>query len=278
MPEHNSTQSDHRSPNTADSAKVRPASNTEPGLIIGIFAAGALVFLGGIWLRCTVDNPPSGPDLANALMTLGSGVILGGGVKYLLDRYQQKQKERDEHHELRERLLAELRDVYLRTETARLTLKSVGSTSTYTEKMRELIGCQAALLRIKRSLDLRTDEAGRERNQSCFVDIVGYLRALQNEFAENIREMPVGDGPWGETINTIASPVLHDLATCGERFRARFSGPLYTLANEFLQHGVPTNQDQEMVAAIPDHDRCFDKRVEGTARSIRDVCAASPKV
>jgi hypothetical protein len=278
MAEHELAQSNPRSPNSDDSANVRPVSDTERGLLTAIFLIGASVLVGGMIWRWRVDNPPSGQDLANALVTLGSGIVLGGGLKFLLDRYQQKQKKREEQHELRERLLAELRDVYLRTETARLTIKALGSTQSYSEKMRELIGCQAALLKIKRSLDLRTNEEGRERNKRCFVDIVGYLRALQNETADEIGKMPAGDMHWGEPSKTTTPPVLYDLIKCGERFRTRFTGPLYTLASEFLQHGVPTVADHADVAAIPGFDKCFDDLVELAAGEIRDVCAARPKV
>lgn len=52
-----------------------------------------------------------GRELGQALLTLGSGFIFSGAVKVLLDQYQETQKKELEAHEVRERLLGDLRDV-----------------------------------------------------------------------------------------------------------------------------------------------------------------------
>jgi hypothetical protein len=58
-----------------------------------------------------VELPHFGPEAAKAVVTLGIGLILGGALKVLLDTYQNELKQREEEHELRERLLAPISEM-----------------------------------------------------------------------------------------------------------------------------------------------------------------------
>jgi hypothetical protein len=247
--------------------------------------------LGLMW-----DQARFGPDVAKAVLGLGSGLILGGALKYLLDRYQEDQKKREvehelreqkreEDHEVRERLLGDLRDVYDRTERARLMINAHRSAQAYDAQMRELIGCQAALLKVKRTLDLRPDLRNVVKNAECLQEVIGYLRALQSEFTRNYKsvaecqqydgevthlrlsELAASGAPfdvdavsqhvWDLMREKKKFPVLYDLTTCGRGFNNSFVRPL----NRIAAHLLGTK--------APEPDSKFDDRVDTTARAIR---------
>jgi hypothetical protein len=239
-------------------------------VVVGLAVGGLGVFVG-----LKSHGSGFGSNFANSMLALSSGLILGGGVKLLLDSFQESQKKRHEQRELRERLLNDLRDVYLRTEHARLMVRAHKSAETYAQQMSELIGCQAVLLRVKRSLDLGLDEKDSKRNEQWFADIVGYLRALQNEFANNYNNIAVSQNAWDLMSQQAKLPVLHDLTKCGERFNGRLVGPLNALVASLLEKDIPTLAKGvgKRAKGIPELDKDFDGLVEKTAEKIQSICA-----
>jgi hypothetical protein len=238
---------------------------------IAAAAAGGLgVFIG---MRC--HGPGFGLNFANAMLALSSGLILGGAVKLLLDSYQESQKQRDEQYDLRERLLEDLRNVYLRVECARLMVKAYNVAAAYGEQMSDLIGCQAVLLKVKRSLDLRLDQKDAEENAECFADIVGYLRALQNEFAASYNKIVASKNDWDLMSCQSNLPVLYDLTRCGDHFSCKLVGPLGRLAARLLEKGIPVlaKDVSKRAEGIPELDRNFNTMVENRAEKIMDDCS-----
>jgi hypothetical protein len=268
-------------------------------LAIALFVAGAAIVGVGAGLGFSVDDeasPGFSLELAKAMVTLGSGLILGGAVKVLLDRYQEAQKDRAEDHELRERLLADLRGVHDRTESARLMVKAHRSAKTYGEQMRDLIGCQVVLLKVKRTLDLRPGSTrDLDPEGDCLEEMAGYLRALQNEYARNYKcvadcqrydenltqlrfkaiaerqiispDMPFdtdalspSQHAWDLMRDPKLFPVLDDLSRRGERYTTRFVGPLHVLAAQLLRTDT-AKLDTE-----------FDARVDERAKKIQSIC------
>jgi hypothetical protein len=236
---------------------------------VGLAVGGLGAFIG---MRC--HGAGFGSNFANAMLALSSGLILGGAVKLLLDSYQESQKKRDEQHELRERLLDDLRDVYLQVERARLMVKAHKTAQAYDEQMSHLIGCQAVLLRVKRSLDLRLDDEDKKKNEGCFADIIGYLRALQNEFASNYNTIVASENAWDLMNLQMKLPVLYDLTGCGDRFKNWFVGPLSALAARLLEKGIPdvAKDVAQRAKGIPELDQDFDRLVEDTADKIQLGC------
>lgn len=245
------------------------------------------------------SSPNFGVDVGKALLAVGSGLILSGALKMLLDRYQAAQKKRDDEHELRERLLGNLRDVYERSETARLMINAHRSGEAYFAHMQELIGCQAVLLKFKRTLDLRRDstEGVDDPEPVCLRDIIGYLRALQKEYACNykfiadcerydeaitrrclrklvapgasfdLNSMDVSHQTWELLCNHERFAVLDDFTKCREVYTNKFAQPLHTLAAQLLK---PTDRLRPL-------DTEFDAHVEQTAQDIAKDVRAIPK-
>jgi hypothetical protein len=174
----------HNSPLEHLLAWVKPYS-----LAFAMAGLGVMVGAGGVVLGSNFNgesSPSFWVELAKALLSLGTGLILGGALKALLDAYQGKRKQREEDYELRERLLGDLRDVYDRMERARLMISAYKSGNDYFDHMRELIGCQAMLLKFKRAVDIRGDSTKDVDPHSVYLSkTIGYLRALQNEYARN---------------------------------------------------------------------------------------------
>jgi hypothetical protein len=244
-------------------------------LLILFVAVGLAVGGLGVFIGMKSHGSGFGANFANSMLALSSGLILGGGVKLLIDSFQESQRKRREQRELRERLLNDLRDVYLRTEHARLMVKAHKSAEAYAEQMSELIGCQAMILRVKRSLDLGLDEKDSKGNEEWFADIVGYLRALQNEFANNYNNIAASQNAWHLLSQQTELPVLYDLTECGERFTSRLVGPLNALVASLLEKDIPTLAKgvHERAKGIPELDKDFDCLVEKTAGKIQSICA-----
>lgn len=244
-------------------------------LLILFVAVGLVVGGLGVFIGMKSHGAGFGSNFANSMLALSSGLILGGGVKLLLDSFQESQKKRHEQRELREHLLNNLRGVYLRTAHARLIVSAYKSAEAYAEQMSELIGCQAVLLSVKRSLDLGLDEKDSKRNEEYFADIVGYLRALQHEFAANYNDIAASKNAWDLMSQQTKLPVLYDLTTCGERFNGRLVGPLNALVASLLEKDIPTLAKGvgERAKGIPELDQDFDCLVEMTAGKIQSVCA-----
>lgn len=244
-------------------------------LLILFVAVGLVVGGVGVFVGLKSHGSGFGSNFANSMLALSSGLILGGGVKLLLDSFQESQKKRHEQRELRERLITELRDAYLRTDHARLMVSAHKSAEAYAEQMSELIGCQAVLLSVKRSLDLGLDEKDSKRNEEWFADIVGYLRALQNEFAANYNNIAASQNAWDLMSQQTKLPVFYDLTRCGERFNGRLVAPLNALVASLLEKDIPTLAKGvgERAKGIPELDKHFDYLVEKTAGKIQSVCA-----
>jgi hypothetical protein len=264
-------------------------------LACGLFAAGlAVIALGCLlgWCFNRHPQPNFGLDIAKATLTLGSGFILSGAVKVMLDRYQQTQKDRQEDHELRERLLADLRGVYDRAETARLMVAAHRSAEAYGEQMRGLIGCHVVLLKVRRTLDLRPGSTRSvDTKGECLADMVGYLQVLQDEYAKNFSVLADCEGydeavthrrlsqlarvntrfdpgavaashhAWDLMTDPKRFPALDDLRTCGEWYTKKFRRPLDNLAAQLL--GTSSRADDG-----------FDCRVKAVVKQISEEAAA----
>jgi hypothetical protein len=263
------------------------------GFAFVLFALGVGLFVGGAVLGVHAARNPSVPfglDLARDTVTLGSGFILGGALKALLDSYREAQKEQVEAHELRERLLADIRDVYDQVERARLMIKARGSA--YGEQMQILIGCQANLLKLKRSVELRWNVLNHIDPKGMRLRcMIGYLRALQNEYEKNyqrvldcerydeemmrcrLTELVAAGTPPGSSNADVIShhtrallndkrefPVLYDLIKCDKQYNQNFAQPLHDLAAELL---MTTDSCKQL-------DAEFDKHVDDAADSILD--------
>ena len=153
---------------------------------IGVFGVGAIL---GYSLDGQQPDKP-GLELAKALLTLGTGFMLGGALKVVLDRYQDSARRRQEEHDRYERLLADLRLVHDRAERARLMVAAHRSASTYGKQMRDPIGCQVVLLKIKRILEVSPiDPPASTTMSGSLVHMLGYLRALQEEYRDCYKEV-----------------------------------------------------------------------------------------
>jgi hypothetical protein len=270
------------------------------GLAAGLFIAGSCLFAAGALAGYSLNarTPDKfGLELAKALLTLGSGLILGGAVKILLDRFQASAKEKEEERAARERLLADLRLVHDRAESARLLIAAHRSAKTYGEQMRDLIGCQVVLLKVKRILDVRRDSDRQDQFTEPIAHMVGYLRALQEEYRDHYKtvsdcqrydeqvtkleferaakqEVGIGDAPpsrpeippassqraWQLLDDECLFPMLDDLSNRGERYRAQFQLPLHKVASGLL--------GTEAGSA----DTGFDDEVAEQAQEIRSAC------
>jgi hypothetical protein len=248
------------------------------GLAIAIIVFGLGVGALGTLYGMSCDRAHFGASVATAIVALGSGIILGGGVKLFLDSYQESKHKRDEWDELRERLLGDLRDVYLRTESARLMISANQSATVYGEQMQQLIGCQAALLKVKRSIYLRFAKAVSDESTPCFADVLGYLRALQNEFASNYKNVEDSQGTWADLCMR-QLPVLCDLTACSERFSRTLVLPLNKIAAKLLEPGVPEHRSDsgDRTTDISVVDKEFDDQVEDIAGKIRDAVLGESK-
>ena len=239
-----------------------------------------------------------GLEFAKALLTLGSGLVLGGTVKILLDRFQALAKEKEEERVALERLLADLRLVHDRAETARLLIAAHRSAKTYGEEMRDLIGCQVLLLKVKRILDVRRANSEDDGFSGPISQMIGYLAALQEEYRdeyktvsdhqrydeqvtklefERVAKQEVGlsdkrssppelppqssQRAWELLRDERRFPMLDDLTNRGERYRERFVTPLHELASRLLG----TNDRGA--------DAGFDNEVAKLVREIRSACA-----
>jgi hypothetical protein len=234
-------------------------------VVLGLVVGGLAAFI-NTWSH----NSGFGSSCAGALMTLATGLIISGALKLLLDSYQERKKLRDEQYELRERLLGEIRDVYLGVERARLMIRAHSSAKAYNHEMSHLIGCQATALRVKRSLDLRLEAEDANKSKDCFADIVGYLRALQNEFESNYASIEASQSPSDLT----KLPVLHDFTRSGKWFRRKLVGPLAVLAARIVEKDIPElgNGAVKRAEEIPELDKVFDDSVEESASEILSAC------
>ena len=232
-------------------------------------------------------------ELAKALLTLATGLILGGAVKVLLDHFQETAKLRDEEQARHERLLADLRGVHDRAERVRLMVSAHRSAKAYGQHMQALIGCQVLLLKIKRTLDVSRTGGASERANEHLKDMLGYLRALQYEYRDHYKEVAdcqrydeavttrrfakaaefevAGDHPqqppassqyaWTTLDDAQEFPVLDDLTNEGAWYKQYFLEPFHALAAELVERG-----DR------PSLDRDFDAGVNALAETIHSRC------
>jgi len=166
------------------------------------------------------------------------------------------------------------------------------SAHVYSEQMQILISCQAVLLKFKRSLELRW-HCIKHVDPKHLRQIIGYLRALQNEYANNykpvedyqyydneivhdhLRELAAAHAPFDR--NTVRNdhpawdllrqpkdfPILCDLTECGTQYTrtqytTMFAEPLHKLAAQLL----------ETTDSCQPFDWKFDQSVDKTAKSI----------
>jgi hypothetical protein len=259
---------------------------------IVLFAVGVAVGLAGavVGFYFYGESPQHfGIEVGKTVLALSTGLILGGALKVMLDLYQATEQKQARDHEVRERLLTDLRNVHDQAETARLMIAAQRSAKAYGEQMRHLIGCQVALLKIKRSLDLRPTFKEVGETAECLAGMVSYLRALQHEFTHNYSvvadcqrydaavshrrleeltttgapfdpSLAASHGAWNLLNDVARFPVLDDFTRCGPKYSARFRGPLNEVAALLLQ--VPK----------PHVDAAgFDRRVEELAEEIKSA-------
>lgn len=195
-----------------------------------------------LYLYIDEPEPHFAIEIGRASLTLGTGLILGGAVKLMLDRYQDEVADKKKALELRERLLADLRDVHDRAEAARLMDPDTGS-----QPVRELIRCQVVLLKVKRSLDLRAAETRDvDPGRVLLANMIGYLRALRDEVKRNDAH----------------SPVLQDLTASADIYEQRLRKPLYTLSAQLLG-----NKDDQL------NEGDFESQVRDVIRKIEKPSA-----
>jgi hypothetical protein len=120
------------------------------------------------------------------------------------------------------------------------------------------------LLKVKRSIELRSGKTAAEESNRCFADVLGYLRGLQNEFACNYTKVADSQRSWTQVCEHGQLPVLCDLTACGERFSRLLVKPLNRIAAKLLEHGVPEPDEELDDEAIDASviDRKFDDQVE----------------
>jgi hypothetical protein len=217
------------------------------GFMLKLGALGTICLaVGAVLLLIYIGQPEThvAIEIGRAAITLGIGFILGGALKIMLDRYQDEVADKKKAHELRERLLADLRDVYDRAEAARLM-----HADTDGQHVRELIRCQVVLLKVKRSLDLQIAETHDvDPGRILLAEMIGYLRALQEE----------------SKGNDAHSPVLHDLTASAGIYKERFRDPLYKLSAQLLG-----NKDDHL------HEADFERQVADVIRKIENPSAGA---
>jgi hypothetical protein len=230
-----------------------------------------------------------GIEVGKTVLALGTGLILGGALKVMLDQYQAAQQKQAQEHELHERLLSDLRNIHDQAETARLTIAAHRSAKAYGEQMQRLIGCQVGLLKIKRSIDLRPTLKDVSEKAQCLAGMIGYLRALQHEYTANYSEVadcqrydtavsqrrleeltttgarfdPNRDAShdaWDLLSDKTKFPVLDDFTGCGPNYGTQFRDPLNEVAALLLHTPKP-----HLDAAA------FDGNVEELAKKIKSA-------
>ncbi len=211
---------------------------------------GIATFGFGVWvLFFYMEKLEAHPaiEVGRAALTLGTGIILGGAVKTMLDRHQDRVADKKKAHELTERLLADLRDVHDRAEAARLVHADI-----YRQHVDELIRCQVVLLKVKRTLDLRAAEVfettrskRKDRARDYLAEMIGYLRVLEEELASKDAH----------------PPLLDDLAAKSPAiYTERFKKPLYKLSGQLL------GDDKAELDEGP-----FDTRVEQVVGQLKEL-------
>ncbi len=186
-------------------------------------------------------------DAAKSALTIGTGLVLGGALKFVLDSHTDARGARDRATARRADQLMGLRTVHDRVEGARLLIPAHRSAETYGELMRDLIDGQVTLLDIRRSLAAEPKGRWDPAMADAFSEMVGYLQALHDEYrhhykdasdaqrfddeltdqdfrrvaAEKLRMMQAGaDGPGGAAttdVPVLASAPDADVAADGER-------------------------------------------------------------
>jgi hypothetical protein len=259
---------------------------------IAIFAVGVAVGLAGavVGFHFYGQSPQHfGVEVGKTVLALGTGLILGGALKVMLDQYQATQLKQARDHELQERLLSDLRNIHDQAETARLMIAAHRSAKAYGEQMQRLIGCQVGLLKIKRSIDLRPTLKDVSENAECLAGMIGYLRALQHEYTDNysavadsqrydtavsqrrLQELTATDasfdpdlasshGAWDLLNDVKKFPVLDDFTRCGPKYSAQFREPLNEVA-ALLLHAPQPHLD----------GAAFDRSVEDLAAKVKSA-------
>jgi hypothetical protein len=267
-------------------------------LVIGLFIVGLAIFGGGAALGYKFNDTPEPQfvdDIARAGLALGTGLILGGALKFMLEAYQRGIEQRGELQELCQRLWAELRDVHDRTENARLTLQAHRSAEAYNQLMGDLIGCEVRLRKVKRTLDLRRDDLPEvDQDGRCLAATVGYLRTLQREYKNNyllvvdcqrydqalnnerLRLLAAADAPlkefrtktshyaWTLLTNERKFPLLDDLTNCGPKYVDHFRQPLHELTRQLLG-------TRNMPQVGPEFDANVDRVVGEIERTLKQA-------
>lgn len=190
------------------------------GLAILFCALGAAVFVVGVLaglLWVDYQPPHFGVEVARAALTLGSGLILGGGVKVALDHYQQAQDKSEQARQARRQLVEELRDVRWRTASARLMIKAHKSTEAYAEQMSVLIDCRVVLLKLKHTMELlRGTTDPTDPRAACLDGMADYLAALCDEYADHYADLDDGE----RYDRAVVAQHIAELAAAGADFDA----------------------------------------------------------
>jgi hypothetical protein len=127
-------------------------------------------------------------DAAKAALTIATGLVLGGALKFVLDSHVDAREARQRAADRRADQLVGLRGVHDRVESARLLIPANRSAATYGELMRDLIGAQVTLLDIRRALATEATERSGQAMADGFSDMVGYLQALHEEYRRHFKD------------------------------------------------------------------------------------------
>jgi hypothetical protein len=155
------------------------------------FVVAAILIAAAGWLLVRQSSTLSDAfrlDAAKAALTIATGLVLGGALKFVLDIHVDAREARHQATDRRTDQLAGLRNVHDRVESARLLIPAHRSATTYGDLMRDLIGAQVTLLDIRRALATEVTTGASQDLADGFSNMVGYLQALHEEYRRNFKD------------------------------------------------------------------------------------------
>jgi hypothetical protein len=235
-------------------------------LVLGLFAAAALLVSAAVVIASSLNasHPEAVPfEAAKALVTLATGLVLGGLLKLGIDGHAERKAQRDDLEKRLDALIADMHINHDRLETTRLLVAANRSAKTYGERMRDVIDAHVVLLKIARTPGLGVLPPNRQ--DACHLEsMLAYLVALQLEFEEHYKrvsnlqrydegvtrqrfsvaakEFLAGDGgsaatapsasqlAWDLLHCELTFPVLEDLCRRGEQYELKFLASCSALA------------------------------------------------
>ena len=237
------------------------------GLAIAAVACFGVAVAIGLNLDPT-DPDKFGLEAAKAALTLGTGLVLGGVLKLVLDRNADRAQLQDEAAKRFDRLLADMRGIHERLETARMLIAAHRTAKTYGERIRDAIDAHVLLLKLAREPGMGVCTP-RRQDADALARMLGYLRALQMEYRHKYKNVadrqrfdevvttqrfaaaatrwidgPLDEVPqasreaWDWLNSATQFPVLDDLCVRGPSYEAYFLSPLRGLVQRMLDERV----------------------------------------